>query len=223
MFTTAVNQENIYPEKIQKNVQHLSFNSFEFAERFIGESGNELEEKKEAFIVEAMPYLNILYKYAYKRLGNKLDADDLIQDTYMRAFRFFNTFERGTNCKAWLFRIMKNIFIKNNIEQKKNNNVSYDDIQDFVESIKSLHLDTNDLQQRIFSNLLDDELTNALNSIREEFKFVVILSDLEGLSYEEISDFLNCPVGTVRSRLHRGRKLLQEKLFLYARKRGYNV
>lgn len=197
-------------------------NPYDYSEKCIDKS--EPDERRKAFMKEAMPHIKILSGFAYKMLGNKLDADDLVQDTFMRAYRFFDTFESGTNCKAWLFRIMKNLFINRfRKEQKEAGRIDYGDIENFVDSIKSLCLDTNDLQQKIFSNLLDDEMTHALNSIQEDFKVVVILCDLEGLSYEEISDFLHCPVGTVRSRLHRGRKLLQEKLFVYARKRGYNV
>lgn len=177
-----------------------------------------------AFEKEALPHLNALYNFAYKMLGNKLDADDMIQETYLRAFRFFNSYEKGTNCKAWLFRIMKNVIInKYRKEQKEAANVDYDDVMNYISNIKSIQFDTDDFQQKLFSKLLDDEMAGALNSIHDDFKIVVILCDLEGLSYEEIAEFLHCPIGTVRSRLHRGRRLLQQKLFLYARQRGYNV
>jgi len=184
----------------------------------------ELEKRKEDFEKEAMPHINLLQNYAYRMVGNRLDADDLIQETYLRAFRFFNKFEKGTNCKAWLFRIMKNLFINDyRKSQKQPGKVDYAEIENFYESIKSDKLDTNDLQEKVFSNLLDDDLTNALNSLQDDFKTVVILCDLEGLSYEEIAEFVQCPIGTVRSRLHRGRKLLQQKLYRYAKEKGYNV
>ncbi len=182
------------------------------------------EEYRIAFEREALPHLSTLYNFAYKMLGNKLDADDMIQETYLRAFRFFNSYEQGTNCRAWLHRILKNVIInKYRKEQKEAANVDYDDVVNFVSSIKSIQLDTDDLQHKLFSRLLDDEMTVALNSIHDDFKIVVILCDLEGLSYEEIAEFLHCPIGTVRSRLHRGRRLLQQKLFIYARQRGYDV
>ncbi len=187
-------------------------------------SQEELEKRKEDFEKEAMPHINLLQNYAYRMVGNRLDADDLIQETYLRAFRFFNKFEKGTNCKAWLFRIMKNLFINDyRKSQKQPGKVDYDEIENFYESIKSDKLDTNDLQEKVFSNLLDDDLTNALNSLQDDFKTVVILCDLEGLSYEEIAEFVQCPIGTVRSRLHRGRKLLQQKLYRYAKEKGYDV
>ncbi|MBS1514235.1 MAG: sigma-70 family RNA polymerase sigma factor [Bacteroidetes bacterium] len=171
-----------------------------------------------------MPHIKLLHNYAYRMTNNQLDADDLVQETYLRAFRFFHKFERGTNCKAWLFRIMKNLYINNYRKaQKEPGKVDYEEVENFFDSIRSEKIDSNDLQQKVFSNLLDDELLIALNSLQDDFKTVVILCDLEGLSYEEIAEFLNCPVGTVRSRLHRGRKLLQMKLMDYARKKGYDV
>lgn len=187
-------------------------------------SKEELEKLREEFNKEAMPHMKLLHNYAYRMTNNQLDADDLVQETYLRAFRFFHKFERGTNCKAWLFRIMKNLYINNYRKaQKEPGKVDYEEVENFFDSIRSEKIDSNDLQQKVFSNLLDDELLTALNSLQDDFKTVVILCDLEGLSYEEIAEFLNCPVGTVRSRLHRGRKLLQMKLMDYARDKGYDV
>jgi RNA polymerase sigma-70 factor (ECF subfamily) len=187
-------------------------------------SKEELEKLREEFNKEAMPHMKLLHNYAYRMTNNQLDADDLVQETYLRAFRFFHKFERGTNCKAWLFRIMKNLYINNYRKaQKEPGKVDYEEVENFFDSIRSEKIDSNDLQQKVFSNLLDDELLMALNSLQDDFKTVVILCDLEGLSYEEIAEFLNCPVGTVRSRLHRGRKLLQMKLMDYARNKGYDV
>lgn len=187
-------------------------------------SDEEVERLKEEFKREALPHIGILHNYALKLTGNESDADDLLQETYMRAYRFFHKFEKGTNCKAWLFRIMKNLFINNyRKNQKSPNKVDYDDVENYYESVRSEKLDTTDLQERIYSNLLDDYVTEALNSLQDEFKTVIILCDLEGLSYEEIAEFVNCPVGTVRSRLHRGRKLLAQKLKKYAQEKGYDV
>lgn len=200
----------------------------EFGDEVIEEteelSEEQLVQRKIDFDAEAMPHMNLLHNYAYKMTSNQLDADDLLQETYLRAFRFFDKFERGTNCKAWLFRIMKNLFInKYRKNQKEPGKVDYGEIENFFDNIRSEKIDSTDLQQKVFSNLLDDDLTNALNSLQDDFKTVVILCDLEGLSYEEIADFVQCPIGTVRSRLHRGRKMLQQKLYNYAKKRGYDV
>lgn len=187
-------------------------------------SDEELKQKKIDFDLEAMPHMNLLHNYAYKMTFNQLDADDLLQETFLRAFRFFHKFEKGTNCKAWLFRIMKNLFINRyRKNQKEPGKVDYGEIENFFDSIRSEKMESSDLQQKVFSNLLDDDVTKALNSLQDDFKTVVILCDLEGLSYEEIADFVQCPIGTVRSRLHRGRKMLQEKLYEYAKVRGYDV
>ncbi len=187
-------------------------------------SDEELKQRKKDFDAEAMPHMNLLHNYAYKITGNQLDADDLLQETFLRAFRFFDKFEKGTNCKAWLFRIMKNLFInKYRKNQKEPGKVDYGEIENFFDNIRSDKIDSTDLQEKVFSNLMDDEMTNALNSLQDDFKTVVILCDLEGLSYEEIADFVQCPIGTVRSRLHRGRKMLQQKLYDYAKQRGYDV
>ena len=187
-------------------------------------SDEELKQKKIDFDLEAMPHMNLLHNYAYKMTSNQLDADDLLQETFLRAFRFFHKFEKGTNCKAWLFRIMKNLFINRyRKNQKEPGKVDYGEIENFFDTIRSEKMESSDLQQKVFSNLLDDDVTKALNSLQDDFKTVVILCDLEGLSYEEIADFVQCPIGTVRSRLHRGRKMLQEKLYEYAKVRGYDV
>lgn len=187
-------------------------------------SDEQLAQKKKDFETEAMPHINLLHNYAYRMTGNQLDADDLVQETYLRAFRFFHKFEKGTNCKAWLFRIMKNLFInKYRKNQKEPGKVDYNEVENFFDSIKSDRVESTDLQQKLFSNLLDDDMVNALNSLPDDFKTVVILCDLEGLSYEEIAEFVQCPIGTVRSRLHRGRKLLQQKLLEYAKDKGYDV
>lgn len=184
----------------------------------------ELQRLKADFEIEAMPHMPLLRNYAMKMTGNELEADDLLQETYLRAFRFFNKFEKGTNCKAWLFRIMKNLFINNyRKNQKTPGKVDYDEIENFYEIIKSDRIDSSDMQEKIYANLLDDEVTHAINTLQDDFKTVIILCDIEGLSYEEIAEFVQCPVGTVRSRLHRGRKLLQHKLKKYAERKGYDV
>ena len=217
-----MNSHDNSDKKQNNDSEYLEEELIDVEEDIVGQE--ELEKRKEDFEKEAMPHINLLQNYAYRMVGNRLDADDLVQETYLRAFRFFDKFEKGTNCKAWLFRIMKNLFINDyRKSQKQPGKVDYDEIENFYESIKSDKLDTNDLQEKVFSNLLDDDLTNALNSLQDDFKTVVILCDLEGLSYEEIAEFVQCPIGTVRSRLHRGRKLLQQKLYRYAKEKGYDV
>jgi RNA polymerase sigma-70 factor, ECF subfamily len=173
---------------------------------------------------EAVPHMDALYNYALKMTGDSDDASDLIQETYLKAFRFFDKFEKGTNCKAWLFRIMKNTYIntyrKNTKEPDK---VDYDDVENFYENIKASNTDSAHLEKDIYDNLLDDELSGAITSLPEDFRTVVILADIEGFTYEEIADFIDVPVGTVRSRLHRARKMLFTKLYEYAGDKGYIV
>ncbi len=171
---------------------------------------------------EAIPHSDILYNYALRMTGNADDARDLLQETFLKAFRFWDKYEKGTNVRAWLFRIMKNTYI--NVYRKavkEPDTVDYNDIQNFYNVIRESSADANDLQEKLFGHLLDDDVTKALEALPEEFRTVVILCDIEGLTYEEIAEFVECPVGTVRSRLHRGRKLLYANLFEYAKKRGF--
>jgi RNA polymerase sigma-70 factor (ECF subfamily) len=179
-------------------------------------------EKHKAFEKEALPHADILYNYALRMTNDPADADDLVQETFLKAFRFWDKYEQGTNIRAWLFRILKNSYINRYRKvSKEPDTVDYDDIQNFYATIRDDSADPNDLQQAIFGNLLEDEVAGAIAELPEDFRTVVILSDIEGLPYEEIAEFVDCPVGTVRSRLHRGRKLLRARLVEYARERGY--
>jgi RNA polymerase sigma-70 factor (ECF subfamily) len=179
-------------------------------------------QKNAEFEREAVPHMDILYNYALRMTSNRDDAADLVQETFLKAFRFWDKYEKGTNIRAWLFRIMKNSYInKYRKETKEPDTVDYDDIQNFYQSIKAESADPNDLQRKIFGGLLEDDVARALEALPEEFRTVVILCDIEGLSYEEIAEFVDCPIGTVRSRLHRGRKILRGMLLKYARKHGF--
>jgi RNA polymerase sigma-70 factor (ECF subfamily) len=171
---------------------------------------------------EALPHMDLLYNYALRMTNNPQDADDLVQETYLKAYRFWDSYEKGTNIKAWLFRIMKNSYINRyRKETKEPDTVDYDEVKDFYSTVRDESSEANDLQETLFGNLLDDDVTKAIASLPDDFRTVVILCDIEGLSYEEIAEFVDCPLGTVRSRLHRGRKLLREQLMQYAKKRGY--
>jgi RNA polymerase sigma-70 factor (ECF subfamily) len=168
--------------------------------------------------------MDILYNYALRMTANSDDAYDLVQETYLKAFRFWDKYEKGTNIRAWLFRIMKNSYINRyRKEVKEPETIDYNDIQNFYNTIRYESSDSNDLQEKIFGGLLEDNVARALESLPEDFRTVVILCDIEGLSYEEIAEFVDCPVGTIRSRLHRGRKMLRSKLSGYAKKRGYET
>ena len=180
-----------------------------------------LRKRQTEFEAEVLPHKQILFNFALRTTGDADDAKDLLQETFMKAFRFWDKFEKGTNIRAWLFRIMKNSYINRyRKESREPGMVDYDDVENFYDSIREGSTNSNDLQKQMYSNMLSDEVTSALQSLPEDFRTVVILCDIEQLTYEEISDFLNCPIGTVRSRLHRGRKMLQEKLHDYAEQRG---
>ena len=180
-----------------------------------------LRKRQTEFEAEAFPHKDILFNFALRTTGDTDDAKDLLQETFMKAFRFWDKYEKGTNIRAWLFRIMKNSYINRyRKETREPGMVDYDDVENFYDSIRDDSTDSNDLQKQMYSNMLSDEVTSALQSLPEDFRTVVILCDIEQLTYEEISDFLNCPIGTVRSRLHRGRKMLEEKLHNYAKERG---
>ena len=186
------------------------------------ESADALRQRHLDFEREALPHMDALYNFALRMTTDPDEADDLLQETYLKAYRFFDKFEQGTNCKAWLFRIMKNSFI--NIyrrSSKQPDKVDYNDVEEFYHSIRAESTDPNDLEEKIFSNILDDDVSTALEALPEEFRTVVILCDIEGFTYEEIADFVECPIGTVRSRLHRGRKMLRARLLDYAQERGY--
>ncbi len=179
------------------------------------------KKKHEEFEREAVPHMDVLYNFALRTTGNEDDARDLLQETYLKAYRFWDKYEKGTNIRAWLFRIMKNSYINRyRRETKEPDKVDYSDVENFYNTIRDQFVDSNDLQEKLFKRVLGDEVAKALESLPEDFRTVVILCDIEGLTYEEIAEFVDVPIGTVRSRLHRGRKLLQVKLIEYAKQQG---
>ena len=182
---------------------------------------NEIKRQQD-FQTEAMPHQSALYNYALKIVRNSDDAQDLVQETYYKAYKNYHQFNEGTNSKAWMFMILKNTFINNYRKLKKEPaKLDYDEIESFYESIKSDQVNYNNLDLDFYNNLFDDELSTALAKLPEKMKEVFLLCDLEGYTYEEIAEIVNIPVGTVRSRLHRARKILQEELFGYAKVNGY--
>lgn len=181
-----------------------------------------LDEKKRVFEQEALPYMDAVYHFAYNLTGNGEDARDLLQETYLKAFRFFDSFQIGTNCKAWLFQISKNSFINRYRKQSREpDKVRYEEIEEYYEILRPVSVDANNLEETLFNALLDDEITAALQSLPESFRSVLILSDIENMTYEEIAEVLDCPIGTVRSRLHRARKILRDQLYQYAKSKGF--
>lgn len=162
-----------------------------------------------------------LKSFALKMTNDMDDADDLVQETFLKAFRFFDKFEKGTNAKAWLFQIMKNTFINDYRKKSREpNKVDYEDVQNFYENIKANEIKSSHAIGDAFNDMLDDEIASALSKLPDDFRTIVFLSDIEGYSYEEIAEFMNCPIGTVRSRLHRARKMLYSLLHNYASEQG---
>lgn len=175
------------------------------------------------FEEEFLPQIDALYTFAYHLTYNEDDANDLVQETYLKAFRFIDKYNEGTNAKAWLFKILKNAFINQyRRKSKQPTQVDYEDITSYQE----VEEDTNlagyaDLREEMFQTMMGDEVTNAINVLPVDFRVVILLCDIEGFTYEEISKILDIPIGTVRSRLHRARNMLKDKLREYARTMGY--
>jgi len=183
---------------------------------------NESKDKERVFNKEFMPHIDAMYNFAYRLTLDEDDAKDLVQETFMKAYRFIKSFEEGTNAKAWLFRILKNSFINNYRKKSKQpNKVDYQEVESYYNSDSVNENITTDLRVETVQHLIGDEITNALNSLDVDFRTVIILCDLEGFTYEEMAKILDIPIGTVRSRLHRARNLLKEKLNQYATSLGY--
>src|SRR5262249_26806293 len=178
---------------------------------------------KSEFEELALSHLDPLYSAALRLTKNERDAEDLVQDTCMRAYRFFDKFERGTNIKAWLFKILTNTFINRYRRRVKERSVVEGTERDAVHE-RFVSRDATDFaanpEQYFFDRLLPDDVLRAIDSLPIDFRLVVILADLQEFSYKEIAEILECPVGTVMSRLFRGRKLLQKTLRDYALGQG---
>ncbi|MEQ8245878.1 sigma-70 family RNA polymerase sigma factor [Fulvivirga sp.] len=180
------------------------------------------KEKESIFDKEFLPHIGPMYNFAYRLTFDDDDAKDLVQDTYLKAYRFITSFEQGTNAKAWLFRIMKNSFINDfRKKSKEPAKVDYQEVETFYNSDDVDNAITTDLRVETVQDMIGDEISNALNSLDVDFRTVIILCDLEGFKYDEMAKILDIPIGTVRSRLHRARNLLKEKLSDYANKMGY--
>ena len=182
----------------------------------------EFEERK-AFENEALPHMDGLLRTALRMTKNESDAEDLVQEAYSKAYRFWDKFETGSNCRAWLFKIMTNIFI-NEYRSKSRTPVAVnvDEIDDNFLYGQLANLDPkDDPEQQLFAKIFDEDVKKAIRELPEDFRLVTVLSLLEGFSYQEIADIVDLQLGTVKSRLHRGRKLLQKQLFYYAVKNGY--
>ncbi|MEP9411543.1 MAG: sigma-70 family RNA polymerase sigma factor [Candidatus Brocadia sp.] len=189
----------------------------------------EENNRRKEFEEIAMAHIDSLYNMALRLVFNKEEAEDLVQETYLKAYRFFDTFQKGTNIKAWLFKILRNTFINKyrrtanmpgevfleDIESV-NTNMAYEQEAKTGEGIDTLESKYTDL-----GSLLDDDVKRAIDSLPIEYREAILFSDVEELSYKDISEITNVPIGTVKSRLNRARKLLQKSLWEYAKDRGF--
>ena len=183
---------------------------------------------QEQFTADAMQYAPQLFSTALRMTRNRSDAEDLVQETYIKGWRSFHTFQEGTNLRAWLFRIMTNTYInKYNAQKRKGTEVELDDVEELFLYKRLGSIDQSQLSSSAEDQMLelftDVEVKSALEELPEDFRIPVLLSDVDGFSYKEISEMLEIPIGTVMSRLHRGRKAMQKMLYEYARDRGLIV
>ena len=182
----------------------------------------DIKQKRREFEAEALPHMDALYRTALRMTKNETDAEDLVQEAFVKAYRFWDKFETGSNCRAWLFKIMTNIFI-NDYRSKSRSpmSVNMDDIDDnFLFGQLATIGPGDDPEKQLFAKIFDDDVKKAIEELPDDFRLVVVLSFLEGFSYQEIAEIADLQLGTVKSRLHRGRKLLQKKLYDYAVRNG---
>jgi RNA polymerase sigma-70 factor (ECF subfamily) len=184
-----------------------------------------LAQRTARFESDALVFTKQLYSAALRYTKNPHDAQDLVQDTYAKAFTSFHQFEPGTNLKAWLYRILTTTFINNYRKDQRRPLISGSELEDWQLADASSHTSHlgKSAEDEVLENIADKDVKDALAAMPEEFRMAVYLSDVEGFSYKEIAEIMDVPTGTVMSRLHRGRKLLRESLSAYAKERGFSV
>jgi RNA polymerase sigma-70 factor, ECF subfamily len=181
------------------------------------------EERRERFVADALPYLDQLYSAALRYTRNPSDAEDLVQEAFAKAYASFHQYEPGTNLRAWLYRILTNTYINlYRKQQRRPTEVPAEGADDGDFSLYDRISETTSraAEVEVIERLTDQEVRDALASLPEQFRMAVYLADVEGFSYKEIADIMDTPIGTVMSRLHRGRAALQRALYDYARRRG---
>jgi RNA polymerase sigma-70 factor (ECF subfamily) len=179
----------------------------------------EPDEHREAFEHEAMPHLDAVYRVALRLSGDPAQAEDLTQETMLKAFRSWHQYQKGTNARAWLLTIVRHTFI-NEYRRNKNRPQTVDVTE--VERYTVFHeVQDSDPEGSFFDQIVDDEVHRAIDELPDEFRETLVLSDVEDLSYAEVAEVTGVPVGTVKSRLYRGRQILQKKLYEYAVEMGY--
>lgn len=183
-------------------------------------SPREERERRESFEAQMLPHLDALYRTAFAMTKNAGDADDLVQDTFLRAFQFFDQFQGGTNARAWLFRILTNLYINSYRRRTREpERVSYDELEDFYLYNRLSDAQTGGAtgspEEEVVQKVQIDAIREAIDRLPDEYRDTVVLADLNEFSYQEIADMLQIPIGTVRSRLSRGRRLVQKTLWAY--------
>jgi RNA polymerase sigma-70 factor (ECF subfamily) len=177
------------------------------------------------FADQAMEFMPSLYTAALRMTRNRADAEDLVQETYLKAYRAFDSFQQGTNLKAWLYRILTNTYINTYRAKKRRPE------QSEIEEVEDLYLyrrlggleaarTGRSAEDEVLDTLTEGEIKDAIEALPEQFRMAVLLADVEGFSYKEIAEILDIPIGTVMSRLHRGRRALQKRLYEFGRSRG---
>ena len=176
------------------------------------------------FSTDVMPFAQQLYAHALRMTRNPSDAEDVLQESFLKAYRAYHTFQEGTNLRAWLYRIVTNTYInKYRKTQRRPEEVELDEVEDFFLYKKIRDANTRasrSAEDEVLEGFVDVEITQAVEALPENFRMPVLLADVEGFSYKEIAEMTGVPIGTVMSRLHRGRKSLQKTLWQVARDRG---
>jgi len=183
-------------------------------------------EKVESFQDEALPHLDAVYRFALRLAGSESAAEDLVQDTFYRAWRSWEQYTPGTKCKSWLFTICRNVFLRKRERSQRHDEILTEQAPDDPESLSRENpvfaaSRDEDPEGDFFESIVDDEVLAAIDDLPEEYRTAVVLSDLEGMAYKEVAELMDVPVGTVKSRLFRGRRMLQEELREYAVSMGY--
>jgi RNA polymerase sigma-70 factor (ECF subfamily) len=180
---------------------------------------------RERFVEQAMGHMPSLYTAALRMTRNPADAEDLVQETYLKAYRSFDSFQEGTNLKAWLYKILTNTFINSyRARRRRPEQTELDDVEDLYLYRRLGGLEAvaagRSAEEEVMDLFTDAEVKDAMESLPEQFRMAVLLADVEGFSYKEIADIMDVPIGTVMSRIHRGRRALQKALYEFGQARG---